>query len=159
MRIRRLFVTGYYKLIYGNRFKYGANFSFRGSMKIMIEGNGSVVIGDNCFINNCFSATSLESIKIGNNCIFGESVKIYDHNHEHMNNGVPYRNQGFKSQEVTIGNNCWIASNVTILAGVHIGDNCIIGANCLVYQDIPADSLVKHKEDLIITNGKGINVS
>jgi len=33
---------------------------------------------------------------------------------------------------------------------VIFGDNCVIGANCLIYKDVPSGSIVKHKEDLMI---------
>ena len=39
---------------------------------------------------------------------------------------------------VTIGNNVWIADKVTILSGVTIGDNSMIGATAVVTHDIPA---------------------
>ena len=39
--------------------------------------------------------------------------------------------------EVTIGNNVWIGGNSVICPGVHIGDNCVIGAGSVVTKDIP----------------------
>ena len=42
---------------------------------------------------------------------------------------------------VTIGDNCWIAGNVTILAGASIGEGCVIGAGSVVAGKIPANSL------------------
>ena len=42
------------------------------------------------------------------------------------------------------------SSNVTILKGVTIGNNVVIGANCLIYKDIPDNSIVKlHSENII----------
>ena len=38
---------------------------------------------------------------------------------------------------VKIGNNVWIGSDTTILPGVTIGDNSVIGAKSLVVKDIP----------------------
>lgn len=148
---RRIAVTAYYRFIYRDRFVYGKHFKFRGNFKLYIEPTGCIEFGDNCFVNNYFSATSIKEIKIGNDCIFGEGVKIYDHNHKYREKdaGIPIHSQGFTSKEVSIGNNCWIASNVTILAGVHIGDNCVIGANCLIYKDVPTGSVIKHKEELL----------
>lgn len=148
---RRIAVTVYYRFIYRDRFVYGKHFKFRGNFKLYIEPTGCIEFGDNCFVNNYFSATSIKEIKIGNDCIFGEGVKIYDHNHKYREKdaGIPIHSQGFTSKEVSIGNNCWIASNVTILAGVHIGDNCVIGANCLIYKDVPTGSVIKHKEELL----------
>lgn len=39
---------------------------------------------------------------------------------------------------VTIGENCWLGANVTVLPGVTIGDNTVIGAGSLVTKDIPS---------------------
>lgn len=40
---------------------------------------------------------------------------------------------------IRIGKNVWIGSNATILPGVTIGDNSIIGAGAVVTKDIPAN--------------------
>lgn len=45
------------------------------------------------------------------------------------------------SKPITIRNNCWLASNVVVCAGVTISDNCVIGAGSVVTKDIPSDSL------------------
>lgn len=45
------------------------------------------------------------------------------------------------SGRVKIGNNIYFGCNVTILKGVIIGDNCIIGACSLVTKDIPENSV------------------
>lgn len=39
---------------------------------------------------------------------------------------------------ITIGNNVWITTNVTVLPGVTIGDNTVIGAGSVVTSDIPS---------------------
>ena len=43
---------------------------------------------------------------------------------------------------IKIGDNCWLASNVTVCPGVTIGNNCVIGAGSVVTKDIPDNSLV-----------------
>lgn len=137
MKIRRIAVICYYKLIYQSKFMYGSNFNFRSNFRLYIEPTGHIHFGNNCFVNNYFSAASMKSIKIGNDCILGENVKIYDHNHFYKDRlGKLIHEQEYQCAEVVIGSNCWIASNVTILSGVHIGNNCVIGANCLIYKDV-----------------------
>ena len=42
---------------------------------------------------------------------------------------------------ITIGENCWIGRNVSILKGVTIGDNSVIAANSVVTKSIPANSI------------------
>ena len=50
--------------------------------------------------------------------------------------------QGFEEERpVTIGNDVWIGDRVIILAGVEIGDGCIIGAGSVVTKSIPAYSI------------------
>lgn len=41
-----------------------------------------------------------------------------------------------------IGDRCFGAVNCTILPGVHIGDECIVGAGAVVTKDVPAHSIV-----------------
>ena len=45
------------------------------------------------------------------------------------------------SGAVTIGNNIYFGTNVTILKGVSIGDNCIVGAGSIVTKSIPSNSV------------------
>lgn len=102
------------------------------------------------FFNNGCSLNSLCGISIEDDCIFGENVKIYDHNHIYTSGNVPINEQGFTMDQVVVGRNTWIASNVTILKGVHIGARCVIGANCVVYKDVPDDTLVTSENKLTI---------
>lgn len=51
---------------------------------------------------------------------------------------------------IRVGRDCWIGINVKILKGVTIGDNTIIGAGCLVRNDIPSNSMVYNDGNLII---------
>ena len=83
------------------------------------------------FFNNYCSVCAQNEICIGDGTIFGENVKIYDHNHVYKDPSVLIKHQGYTSAPIHIGKHCWIGSNVTILKGVTIGDNCVIGAGCV----------------------------
>lgn len=82
--------------------------------------------------------------------IFGENVKIYDHNHQFVDAKTRLKDQGYATSAVTIGNRCWFGSNVIVLKGVNIGNNCVIGAGSIINQDIPDDSIVMSNRDLDI---------
>ena len=43
----------------------------------------------------------------------------------------------FFARPITIGSDCWLASNVTVCGGVTIGEGCVIGAGSVVTKDIP----------------------
>ena len=137
----------FFKLIYGSRLNYGKGFQFRKGFSMSIE-DGKVNIGEFVFFNNYCTVCSKQSITIGNNTIFGENVKIYDHNHKYVLDNTPIKQQGYSSAPIHIGSNCWIASNVVILKGVTIGDHCIIGAGCIIFKDVPANSVAINKQNL-----------
>ena len=140
-----------YKTIYGKKLVLSQGVYSRKSLNIQISENGIIEIGNNTFFNNYCSLNSQKKIKIGSECLFGENVRIYDHNHIFDSIDIPIRIQGFSSDTVEIGDRCWIGSNVTILKGVSIGENSVIGANSLIYQNIPPNSIVKSNVELVFS--------
>ena len=139
----------FYKLIFGSKLKVG-HITFRERFNLTINATGSVVISNGVFFNHdCSINCNGSSIYIGEGSIFGENVKIYDHNHCFRNIYIPIKEQGYTVAPVSIGKHCWIASNVIILKGVKIGDNVTIGAGCIIYKDIPSNTLVVNKQELV----------
>ena len=104
-------------------------------------GGGSVKVGNNVFFNNDCSINCYDSVIVGDDCLFGEGVKIYDHNHVFNLEGVPLRNAGFKIASVSIGENTWVCANVVICKGVTIGSGCVIAAGAVVRSDVPANTM------------------
>jgi teichuronic acid biosynthesis glycosyltransferase TuaG len=124
---------------------------FRRFCNILVHPKAELVINKNVFFNNYCSINCLGKITIGANTLFGEGVKIYDHNHEYAykEGQLKVERDKFKIDEVNIGSNCWIGSNVTILKGVTIGDNTIIGAGNLIYKSVPSNTVVKLKSETV----------
>lgn len=137
---------------------YSKKTSIRFGKKNYIRKNCSVVagdsilkIGDNFFMNNHSSINCFGTIEIGDDCLFGEGVRLYDHNYDYRSpENVPLNKKGHKKGFIRIGNNCWLGSNTVVLMNVKIGNNVIIGANNLVYRDIPDNSIVLAKQDQVI---------
>lgn len=99
----------------------------------------NIKIGDNCFVNiNCYFM-DCAPITIGDHAYIGPSCGFYTASHhldiEKRNNGIE------KALPITIGNNCWLGANVSIMPGVTIKDNCVIGAGSVVTKDIDANSI------------------
>jgi len=141
-----------YKCIYAGRLKTNGRFTFRKGFTLAIESKGKITVGRNCFFNNFCTLASRDSIIIGDGTIFGENVKIYDHNHLYQDTDTPIKDQGYNTSPVIIGKHCWISSNVVILKGVIIGDNCVIGSGCVIYQNIPSNSVIANKQNIIFIN-------
>ena len=142
--------TLFYKLIYNKSFIMPLNSTYRAGFHVVIEQSGGVKIGEYCFFNNYCTLASRAGITIGAGTLFGENVKVYDHNHCYKDTSIPIKDQGYTSAPITIGKHCWIGSNVVILKGVTIGDNCVIGAGCVIYKDVPDNSVVVNHQNQVI---------
>lgn len=80
-------------------------------------------------------------VTIGRDCYFNENFTLLTH--DWVTNVFIHSGKEFlpSSGAVKIGNNVSFGTNVMILKGVTIGDNCFIGANSLVTKDIPSNSI------------------
>ena len=129
------------KLDFIKQFYYSSN----SSRFIKYLRNGGAKIGDNCIIRSPKTAlidmTRPCLITIGNNVDMNRHFQILTHDWSSSVFRNKYHDFVNSSGQVTIGNNIYFGTNVTILKGVTIGDNCIIGADSLVTHDIPANSV------------------
>ena len=110
--------------------------------------SGKVILHDGVFINNSCSFNCMERIEIGSGTMMGEGVRFYDH--DHIYTAEKIEKWQWTTAPIRVGRDCWIGSNVTILKGVTIGDNTIIGAGCLIRNDIPSNSVVYNDGNLCI---------
>ncbi len=101
---------------------------------IQIEDN--VGIGEYSYIGGA------GGVLIGKNTIVGQYLSIHPENHKYQNTDILIKNQGVSRQGVTVGENCWLGSKVTILDGVSIGANSVIAAGAVVTRSFPAYSVI-----------------
>lgn len=128
----------------------GDNFVSGRYCRIDAFGNNpnQIVFGANCQINDSVHIASIGSVHIGNDVMIASRVFITDHQHGNYkgsNQSSPYqkvRDRDLVSLPVRIGNNVWIGESSSILPGVSVGDNAIIGANAVVTKDVPSNVIV-----------------
>jgi acetyltransferase-like isoleucine patch superfamily enzyme len=94
----------------------------------------TIRIGANARLNGC-TLIAADRIEVGADCVLG-SCEIRDH--------LPYsespfhRRQPSSPQPVVIEDNVWIGGQVSVLPGVRIGRDSVIGIHAVVFSDIPA---------------------
>lgn len=94
----------------------------------------------NLTVLDCCPVTIGDDVLIGPNCSLVTPVhplRYEDRNIRFKEDGTPFDYEYAKP--IVIGNNCWLASNVTVCGGVTIGNGCVIGAGSVVTRDIPDD--------------------
>jgi len=100
-----------------------------------------ISIGNNVIIHpgSILSADPQENgnIIIQHDVSIGSNVHLYAVNHRYDRMDMPIKFQGFyPAQEVKICTGSWIGSNVTILPGVTVGRNAVVGAGSLVTKSV-----------------------
>jgi len=109
-----LVITAPFYCDYGCNISVGHNFYTNHNCTIL--DGGKVTIGDNVFI--------------APNCVISTAGHAID---------TEQRNTGLEiAHPISIGDNVWIGANVSILPGVTIGSDTIIGAGSVVNKDIPS---------------------
>lgn len=101
--------------------------------------NAYLLIGDNVGMSHT-AINCQKGIKIGNNVMIGGGVCIYDtdfHSLKAELRNVSSQDKKYAlRQEIIIQDNVFIGANSTILKGVEIGFNSIIGASSVVTKSI-----------------------
>ena len=103
-------------------------------------------IGKNTRILSDVSALGTEPylVEIGENCLISLNVTFMTHDGgiSVLNNLGYFQQKMDKLGRIKIGNNVFIGKDATIMQGVTIGDNVIIGLGSIVTKDIESNSVV-----------------
>lgn len=137
-------IDNYSFKIYGNnnRIVIGENCQMKNGECLMEDDNNKIIIGAHTTIQPNTQLASIEgcSIIIGEDCMFssdivvrtGDSHSIVNSNNERVN----------KSEDVHIGDHCWVGHRVMILKGAFIARNTIIGAGSIVNKQFEQENTV-----------------
>jgi acetyltransferase-like isoleucine patch superfamily enzyme len=105
----------------------------------------TIKIGNNVNFNTDIHIGCINSIVIGDNCLFASRVFISDHNHgettEQMLKLSPMYRPLISKGPIVIKNNVWVGEGVAIMSNVTIGENSIIAANAVVTKDVPPNCI------------------
>ena len=95
-------------------------------------------IGENVFINRDCLFMDLGGIYLADNVLLGPRVSLLSMNHGE----APDQRLNLILKAIHINQGAWLGVNVTVLPGVTVGENAIVGAGAVVTKDVPANSIV-----------------
>jgi acetyltransferase-like isoleucine patch superfamily enzyme len=125
-----------------DRLTVGAGTLLEPGVWITAPGAARITIGEGTFLNLNVMVAAMELVEIGSHCMFANGCFVTDASHRFDDPDRPITWQGFSSKGPTrIGDNVWCGAHVVVTSGVTIGERCVIGANSVVTDDIPAYSI------------------
>ena len=96
----------------------------------------NITIGDNVYINFGCVILDCGQVTIGSGTLIGSNVGLFSGNH--TIDPVERAAGGLIPKPINIGSRVWLCGNVSVVPGVSIGDDSVIGAGSVVTHDIPS---------------------
>jgi maltose O-acetyltransferase len=125
LRLRRLYLERQ-GVKFGNHLWVGRN--------LRLLNSSNISLGERCAIGDFVKIVAHSPISIGDDFLGASGLHLDSGTHDPITlqpNNLP----------IIIGNRVWCGVDVTIISGVTIGDNVVIGAKSLVCKDIPSNSI------------------
>jgi acetyltransferase-like isoleucine patch superfamily enzyme len=112
------------------------NCLFYPGVRLEVGKGARLSIGTGTYLNRNTEVIAWNEVTIGDGCMIGWDVLIMDTD-QHALPGKTLDNR-----PVHIGDHVWIGARATILKGVTIGNEAIVGACAVVTRDVPSGAIV-----------------
>jgi acetyltransferase-like isoleucine patch superfamily enzyme len=121
---------------------YGCTIGDNTKIGTFVEIQKNAVIGKNCKISS--HTFICEGVHIEDNVFVGHNVTFINDKYPRATNtdGSMQNEQDWHVEETFIKQGASIGSSSTILCGITIGENAIVGAGAVVTKDIPSNTIV-----------------
>lgn len=114
-----------------------------GRSTILSTTDGEIVIGPGSNIGSGCRIASRARLRLGRSVLVAANCYLGASNHRFDRLDVPVIAQGLEALEpIEIEDNVWIGTAATVMYGVRVGHDAIIGAHALVNQDVPPLAIV-----------------
>ncbi|MCR9016241.1 acyltransferase [Aquiflexum gelatinilyticum] len=141
-------------LVFGDKVTIGSYAIIRPTNLYGGEAGVGLKVGNNSSIGPYAYIGCSGYIEIGDNVMMSPRVSIYSENHNFSETTLPMIEQGVTRSFVKIEDDCWLAANSVILAGVTVGKGSVVAAGSIVTKDVPPYSIVAGNPARIIKSRK-----
>jgi acetyltransferase-like isoleucine patch superfamily enzyme len=98
----------------------------------------NIAFGKNVFVNHACTFMDRGGITLEDNVLVGPKVNLITTNHP----TEPGQRRSTISRPIVLRQGAWLGANVTVMPGVTIGENAIVGAGAVVTKDVAANTIV-----------------
>jgi len=136
---------------------YGCEIGDGSKIGTFVEIQKGVRIGRNCKISShtfiCEGVTIEDNVFVGHNVTFINDI----YPRATTKDGGMQTEEDWVCVETLIKKGASIGSSATLLAGITVGENAIIGAGSVVTKDVPADTVVAGNPVRVLRRISGVN--
>lgn len=145
---RRYYALRYRTLELAPDVRIGGTISFEGRPRVRIgagcrltkavrfSGRGSIDVGPDTLLNGPWIG-SWTSVTVGSRCLLGQAA-IVDTDFHNLQPELRHEPPGPRvTAPIVIGDNVWVGEQVTVLKGVTIGSDSVLGRGTVVRRDVP----------------------
>lgn len=101
-----------------------------------------IVIADGTQIGRNVMMSAAKKITIGKKCLVSYNVSFLDHDHNFVADVSIFESGITQASEIVVEDGCFIGAHSFILKGVHLGKQCVVGANSVVVDSFPTYSVI-----------------
>lgn len=102
-----------------------------------VEVVGRLVIAGPALVQRGTTLHCDESVHVGPRAVLSEYVTVVDSSHGRADPGRWFVDE-VRSAPIVIGAEVWVGAKATVARGVALGQGCVVSANSLVVDDVPA---------------------
>lgn len=100
---------------------------------------GGVKVGKGCLICSDISGVDSWLIEIGNNTTISTDVKFILHD---FSAHLVFPGKSNLYGRITIGDNCFIGANSTVMYGIELGNNIIVAAGSVITKSFKEENII-----------------
>ena len=112
--------------------------------RVAVQWPWKLTIGDNSWVGTGAELYNLDNIVIGSDVCISQHVFLCTGSHDRTSQTFEFDNG-----PIVIEDGAWVCARSTVLRGVTVGANSVIGATSLVYSDVPPNSIVQPVQPIV----------
>jgi putative colanic acid biosynthesis acetyltransferase WcaF len=101
--------------------------------RVRIHWPWKLTVGENSWIGEGTWILNLEPVTVGDDVCISQEVLLCTGSHDRHSTTFEFDNA-----PIRVGSGAWIAARATVLRGVEIGEDAVVGATALVTSDVAA---------------------
>lgn len=112
--------------------------------RVLVHWPWKLSIGDNSWVGTGAELYNIDNIVIGSDVCISQNVYVCTGSHDRRSPTFDYDNG-----PIVVEDGVWLCARCTVLRGVTIGANSVVGAATLVSRDVPPGSIVRPPQPTI----------